>query len=740
MTNMSRRIVFLSSFLLLVVSLINAQPMQVDRITETITLDGYLTEAAWQSLQPLPLVMFTPTHRGLMTERTEIRVAYDDRFLYVGMHCYDSDSAGVQANSMARDGMSSSDDFCGILLDTFNDNENAVTFMTTPSGLREDRAVFNDGEPLFESYAFTTSWNTFWDVAVSRTKEGWFGEMRIPLSSLRFDVIDGDVVMGFMAWRWLARKNEVQSFPDLSPDWANATLKPSLAKKIILKGISRENLVYATPYVLGGVGTSYNLNENSTEYLRSKPTNRELGLDLKYGISSNLTLDLTLNTDFAQVEADDQLVNLTRFSLFFPEKRLFFQERASIFDVPMGGSVRLFHSRQIGLSEGGPVRIYGGARVVGRVGTWDLGFLDMQTAESADLPSENFGILRLRKRVLNQNSYVGTLLTSRIGNNGAFNYAYAFDGLIRAVGDDYVQFNWAQTFDSDLVKPRHRTGLNVARILLNWTKRISTGFGYEFDLSRSGQDFDPGIGFAPRVNYTRFGDRLFYGWLMGDSSPIYSQVITFRANAFLNNNSHSVESSEMGAEWSVNMKSGAFGQLSVKHFKESLTEFFELSNGVDIPAGIYSFYNVGLVYQTPWGQLLQSAINLDVGSFYDGNRISIGFAPYWSVSQYLEMTFNYQFNRLRFAQREQELDDHLGRIRMRATLSTEFTATTFVQYNSASNAVVMNFRLRYNPKEGTDLYIVYNETFNTNRYRELPHLPYNESRTILAKFSTTFLF
>ena len=172
---------------------------------------------------------------------------------------------------------------------------------------------------------------------------------------------------------------------------------------------------YITPYMLGGGERTFSLDETESAYSREDTPTFEAGLDIKYGPTSNLTLDLTLNTDFAQVEADNQQINLTRSSLFFPEKRMFFQERSSIVDFGFGEANRLFYSRRIGIHDGSPVRIYGGARLVGRVGGWDIGMLDMQAAPFEEVSSENFGVFRARRRVFNPYSYVGGIVTSRIG-------------------------------------------------------------------------------------------------------------------------------------------------------------------------------------------------------------------------------------------------------------------------------------------------------------------------------------
>ena len=339
---------------------------------------------------------------------------------------------------MKRDRSGLTNDQFGIILDTFNDKENGLYFFTTSTGVRLDAAISNDatGTP-----PFNISWNTFWDAAGTQNEDGWFAEMRIPFSSLRFQDRDGTVTLGLLAYRWIARKNEIAVFPAIPPKWGfHSLIKPSQAREVVLEGIRSTRPLYVTPYGLGGIGQSHVLDAEANGYERDDQPAADMGLDVKYGLASTLTLDVTVNTDFAQVEADDQQVNLTRFSLFFPEKRLFFQERASVFDFRTGESDNLFYSRRIGIADGEVVPVYGGARLIGRLGDWDLGLLNMQTRANAAARSENFGVLRLRRRILNENSYVGGIATTRLAAEG-HNVAYGLDGVLRLFGQDlpYLQ-------------------------------------------------------------------------------------------------------------------------------------------------------------------------------------------------------------------------------------------------------------------------------------------------------------
>ncbi len=709
----------------------------VSRIKGPVKLDGLSDEPAWEGIQPLPVVMHSPEFGIEPTEKTEFLVAYDDEYLYVAGRLFDREPEKILAYSKKRDSMSPTNDWFGLLIDSFNDKENALGFFTTPAGLRLDLTVYNDAQGELSAPPLNMSWNTFWDVAVKRNDDGWFVEMRIPFSSLRFQDKEGRVVMGLSAWRWIPHKNEVVIFPAISRKWGPmSTWKPSQAQEVVFEGVRGRKPLYVAPYVLGGYGQTSELNENETAFLRSDDPSFEAGLDIKYGITSNLTLDVTLNTDFAQVEADDEQINLTRFSLFFPEKRLFFQERSSIFDFNLGGPNRLFYSRSIGIHDEKPVRIYGGVRLVGRLGPWDLGFLSMQTAGVEDLPSENFTVLRVRRQVFNPYSYVGGIITSRLGTDGTFNTAYGLDGIIRLFGDDYLTFNWAQTFETE--EENNPASLDQAQIGINWEKRTMRGFGYNLDYSRSGSAFNPGMGFMMREDCTRFGNQVFYGWGQGKKSPFIQHQVNLSGSIFLQNEDGSVESADFGPGWSFEMKSGYFGGIAAKCYREDIEESFSLSDDVEVPIGKYTFYALEGMLGIPPGKRLRSELMFYAGSFYDGWRFSLTATPMWSISSFLELSGLYQLNLINFPERNLDLTAHIGRLRLLAMLSTKFSASAFIQYNSIDDVVIANIRVRFNPREGNDLYLVYNEGINANRFREIPHRPYYDNRTIMIKYTYTF--
>ena len=709
------------------------QPVPLPRLSGPIRLDGISDEPAWQAIEPLPLVMLEPTFGAEPSERTEIRVGYDDQYIYASLRGYDSDPSGVRANSLYRD-RSTGDDIFVVFLDTFNDNENGVSFTINPLGSRRDAAISNDAAGLG---GLNADFNTFWDSKTVINGEGWFAETRIPFSSLRFQDENGRVVMGLITFRMIARRNERDTFPALSPSTERAYIKPSLAQKVVLEGVYARKPLHLTPYVLGGLDRKFDDAGRLRE--RGDDSSRELGMDMKYGLTTNLTLDLTVNTDFAQVEADDQQVNLTRFSLFFPEKREFFQERAGIFEFDSGRDTRLFHSRRIGLTDRGEVvRILGGARVIGRIGSWDVGMLDMQTADHASLPSENFGVLRLRRQVLNPYSYAGGMVTSRIGTDGRYNAAYGLDGVLRLAGDDYLSVLWAQTADRDSAATDPSFGIRTGQFSAELERRRRNGLGFRSMLSWSGRGYDPGMGFSRRTDYTLNDHNVLYTWLAGPRSPFIWHTAAMEAEIYTRNRDGSVESAEIGPEWSFGGKSGNSARVEAKLIREDLLESFDLSERAVVPAGRYTFPALAASYRGSSSNLFRIDPEFTIGRFYDGWQTSIALSPTWIASRHVEIGGTYLHDVVRFPDREQSYDGQLFRLRVGTALNTQLSANSFIQFNSRSNAASANVRLRYNFREGNDLWIVFNEGLDTERYRVLSSLPLTQSRALMIKYTHTF--
>jgi hypothetical protein len=686
------------------------------------------------------MVQYEPNAGEPPTERTEIRLAYDDRYFYVSMRAFDLDPNGVRATSLYRDRISGSDHL-EVLLDTYNDNQTGYGFTTTPTGIRNDLEVANDaqGLALSSGSVFNRDFNTYWDAESTITDEGWFTEIRIPFSSLRFQDVDGRVIMGIIVQRKIARKNERLVYPAVPPVTNWAFLRASLAQKIVFEGIHSTKTLYVTPYLLGGLETTYPLNSQATAYEAEEDFKLDIGGDVKYSITNNLTADFTVNTDFAQAEADDQLVNLSRFSLFFPEKRQFFQERASVFDFRTGGLSRLFFSRRIGLTNTGEqVPIYGGIRLIGRMNTWDLGVLNMQTQSLDTIPTENFGVLRVRKRVFNQNSYIGGMFTSRLDGNGNSNLAYGLDGIVQVAGDDFLTMQWSQTFDS-----RYGDGathsFKSGRLALEMNRRRRQGFGYTLGTIFSGPNYLPGVGFVDRSDF-KFGTAALSRTWLNKAGPFIWHKIEPFGNAYLSNQGGDILSSEYGFEWSFSRRNLDGGGLLMKKAYENLQGVLALADGVTIPGGEYDFSRIQATYTMAVDRTVRTGLVLETGTFYDGWLHSLTLTPSWYFSRYIQLNLEYAYNYGTFPDRDSLLNFHIARVRLGTALNRKLSTNALLQYNGAQDLFSANIRFRYNWREGQDLWIVFNTGLNTDRFSFTPTLPRSDNRSVLLKYVHTFIF
>ena len=697
-----------------------------------IKLDGRVTETAWQSIATLPLTMHWPTFQGELTEETEIRIFYDDEYIYVSAICYDSEPDKIQEISYQRDSVSEQADAIALILDPYDDNENVVVFSVTATGARADFSLKNDAQG---DDTWNISWNSYWDAEVSRTENGWQAEMRIPFSSLRFQDRDGKVQMGVGAYRYIARKREMQVYPEIPPDWGFWSFaKPSMMQTTEFEGVVNNRPWYTSPYFLGGLGhhTEYD-DDNNPDKINDNDI--QVGLDIQHAFTDNLNADFTINTDFAQVEADDQAVNLSRFSLFFPEKRRFFLERASTFDFKSDGNNNLFYSRRIGINDGNLVPMLGGARLVGRVGDWDVGLINLQSRKVNSIAAENFGVLRLRRNVLNQRSYVGGMVTSRINNDGDENYAYGFDGIINIFGEDYLQINLAQSQDSN--DPTNLESIDRSRIFAQWENRQSKGFGYSFSYSNVGNDYNPGLGFERRFNFSQLSAGLGYLWFVPEASNLRTIEVGIEGLTSISNSTKKMETEELRTNLSLSWDRANNLGVAFERIVDRVPEAFDLSNEIEISANEYTNTAYSISYSTAQVGLILATFRAQYGKFYGGDLVNLSASPEVVVSKYLQLSGFYQYSNIDFPDLGKTFESHLARIKATVSINVKWSVSTIAQVNSLDEISAVNFRLRYNPVDGNDFYLVYNEVINNNPNSVSPNLPLSENRAIMVKYVHT---
>jgi Domain of unknown function (DUF5916) len=724
-----------------------SQPLSViQKMKEEPVMDGLPFEPAWDGITARSLFMLLPVSGGAPTQKSEAKIGYTDKYLYVAGYLYDDEPDKIRAKSKKRDEIGGNNDFFGIALDTYNDNENALSFYTTPAGLRLDAQIFNDGQATYPMMPMQTDWNTLWDVKTKIDDRGWFVEMQIPLSSLRYNNSHDKVVMGMNFYRYISRLAEADIYPKTSNEWGFWSFtKPSQFEDVEITGIRSTNPLYFSPYLLGGVERNTSLNEKETAYNASTKWEANAGMDMKAGLSKSLTLDLTVNTDFAQVEADDQQINLTRFSLFFPEKRQFFLERSSIFDFKFGNEGQLFYSRRIGLAEDQIVPIWGGGRLTGRAGLWDIGIMSLQTGSLKDdktgeelLPTINNSVARLRRKLpINSNSYAGGLFTSKVDIYGKYNLSYGVDGVFNIQGNDYLDIAIASTTESDLKKGTSFSDLS--ELYLQWERRTYKGLSFNLNLTKSGNSYNPALGFEYRKDFSRYEGMFSYGFIPGNKSKFLKQhQFTLDASSYTRNSDNVTETVEIKPYYTLSTKRDHNFGLGTTFSQENDIDSFSLSKDVYIPHGSYTSTDFWFFYQTPSVNLGYFNILLITGQYYDGWINSCRLVPSLTLGGSWIMDMTYEINDIQFKERNQHFLSHLFMFKVLYMFSTAISTSSFIQYNNQIDKVIWNFRFRFNPKEGNDLYLVYNDLLNTSRDEYVPALPASSQRTLLIKYTHTF--
>jgi hypothetical protein len=709
-----------------------APPPFLPRLSGPIVLDGNPDEPAWRAIEPYPVIVYEPAWGSPLQQETKIRVAYDDDYLYVGAELRDDRPDDVRAGSLYRDRYSG-DDTVGLVVDSFDDDRNALVFYTTPAGMRSDATVVDD----MASGETDTSWNGYWEAAARRTSHGWSAEMRIPFSTLGFQSSARGAVMGVSVYRWMARTGTRHVWPPVRPHWARAYAKPSKLADVRLDGVHSRRAVYVTPYTVAGVRarTGAGGDERVGRVL-------EAGVDLRANLLSNLTLDVTVNTDFAQVEADDERVNLTRFPLFFPEKRQFFLERADIFAFSWERENRLFHSRRIGLRAGQPLRIYGGTRLAGRAGSWDIGALDMKTAAPEEAGfGENVSVLRLRRRVPETGSSFGGMLASRLTEGRGYNLIAATDADIGVVGDEFLTLKAAFGASSGAAPeavsaPPNDSAAVGARGFLRWQRRSELGISYELSLAAIGNGFRSDLGFEERADVGFASGRANYLWL-ARTSALFSELWTeARGHAYRRNTDGRVDSSNLELSLNAETAEGHYLAIVGTRTTEDVTEPFDVA-ALRISPGSYAQDQLSLIASAADSLRWRPALTLTYGSFYGGTRLGALAALVVNPSGHFELGLDLETNDIRLRDGQHETTS-IARARVQLAFDIHASLMTLLQYNQADGTASISARARYNVRDGTDAWLVYDDQRSHATYGAPPSAT-TDSRALLLKLNYTFL-
>ncbi len=670
------------------------------RISEAITLDGRMTEAVWALAEPATdFIQIGPRSGARSFERTEVRFLYDDDNLYIGLYMFDSDPENLTVNDLRDDFGYLQSDAASIMIDSLHDQRSGFVFAFNPAGARRDLQVSNDNQS-------NSDWDGVWDVATMIDDRGWGAEVAIPFKTLRFSS-DRVQEWGLQIQRRIPRLNEESGWAPVPVRFRGIRISVS-GTLGGLEGLSPGRNAKVTPFATAGL-TQVRANDvMETTRSLGRLGDYDGGVDAKLGLTPSLTLDTTYRTDFAQVEVDEQQVNLSRFNLFFPEKREFFLENAGTFNFGPGGNLLPFFSRRIGLGEDGrPIPILGGARVSGQVDRYDVGFLAMKTEEAQSgggvVPSNNYIVGRLKRNLLDT-SWVGGLITSRTSAvGGDYNRVYGADAHFRFY--DRLEFD-AYLLGSDTPG---RAGRNQAR-------RFETAWRDD-ELRITGQynevqeNFNPEIGFVRRGNMAEYAGEFLWLPLL-DNDSVRNLTIGVRGNYIEGSTSGAIETRVHEAEAGVVFENSASLGFVVARTFDRLGEPTRI-RGIAIPPGDYEYQRYAASAQSNNARRLSGRVRYEWGDFWNGGIRSLRGTVTLRPNQHVNVDLIYDRSRVELTRRSSTSD--LAGARFLYAFTPRAFLNAFFQYNSAMDEFSSNirFNLKYRPL--SDIYIVYNDRRDTRR-------------------------
>ncbi len=705
------------------------------RISTPLQIDGQLDEAVYATVPSMSdFIQTEPAEGSPANEKTEVWVFFDDAHIYIVCRCWETHPERIVANEMRRDnfGIVRNDNFAWSF-DTFFDKRNGVLFEVNPIGGRVDGQITNESQ-------VNTDWNPVWDLATGRFAGGWVVEAAVPFKSLRYRPGQAQT-WGLQVRRRSRWRNEISYLTPIPAAFGGrGHFQVSLAATVAgLEAPPGSRNLEIKPYAISDLTSDLTATPAISNELGG-----DVGIDLKYGVTQSLTADVTVNTDFAQVEADEQQVNLTRFSLFFPEKREFFLENQGLFAFggagagPFGGGGAtpvLFYSRRIGLSEGREVPIQVGGRLTGRVGKFSIGMMSIQTGDEPVTAAQatNFLVMRLKRDVLRRSS-VGAIFTRRsVSTEGAgSNETYGIDGTFAFYDNLDINTYWATTSTRGLGGDdvSYRTQLNYA----------GDRYGLQLERLVVGTEFNPEVGFLRREDFERsFASFRF--------SPRPQGIAAIRKLSwegrfdYITDRVGVLETRQAQGRFGVEFESS--DQLTVEYTRsyEFLEQPFQIASDVTIPVGGYRFQDVLTSFEFGRQRRLSGTVSVQHGSFFSGDKTTVGFGlGGGTTSGRLELTPQFSMEpglSLNWIDLpEGQFTTKLVTVRTTYTFTPLMFVSALLQYNSSNDSVSANLRLRWEYQPGSELFVVYNEQRDTLT----PRFPELENRAFVIKINRLFRF
>lgn len=675
---------------------------RVHRTAEVIHVDARLAESVWRVADSIvEFQQREPLESAPASERTVVKIVRAGGQLFIAVRAYDREMAGVRGTQLRRDADLSSDDNITILIDSYRDRRGAFLFRTNPNGAMWDAQLTG-----FDNV--NENWNGIWDVVTARDSVSWIAEFAIPLTTLRFN--PSNDVIGLNVRRFIRRKNE----EDLWQSWGRSQGLQNLLYTADVPGfgdVAASRPVELRPYILGrAVAPSF---DAAGSRLVSGGSDGKAGLDAKVGVSPTLTADLTVNTDFAQVEADQQVINLTRFPTFFPEKREFFLESSGLFDIGTPGRVQLFYSRRIGLDTNGvPIPIFGGARMYGKRGPWNIGVLDARTGGSQN--ANNIAV-RVGHDVLDRSTIAAMFVDQTLAGRATSERGGGID------------LDFPLVVSSHNVEP-HFWLMGTRTLAARGTPfawRISTDYPNDlFDnfvsLYRIDDGFTPTIGFVRRTGIWETTGHVDYmprpgvlGIRRFDVTPIPSwDIIADRSTGDL---LKPATWQTADFEWHVlagDLQSGDHFEMNVQRDLDAPATSFDIFRAIAIPAGRYWWTNANVQYETSAGRPISVSAVVSAGQFYDGRSSTVELGVMMRGGGHLIAGANYVATSARLPAGSFTATRLTGH--MEYAFSTRAVFLGFAQYQNEERRADFNLRFHWIPKIGDDVYVVWNSGFTTD--------------------------
>ncbi len=693
------------------------------KLSQAPVLDGDVrNDIAWHGLTPATGFHQVRPFEGVpASQRTEVFVGFTDIALYIGVICYDDNPASVVVTDSRRDSSLDDSDSFRVILDVFHDQQNGFVFGTTPAAVEYDGQVTNEGSGGFGSGggAFNLNWDTTWSVKTQVGDFGWSAEMEIPFKSLRYSA-DEVQTWGVNFQRNIRLNNEVAYWAPLSRQ--HNLYRVSDAGTLAGLQPPQQRNLKITPYGLMQARRGGDI--QGTDY------DEEFGVDAKYSITPSLTLDLTYNTDFAQVEVDEIQVNLDRFSLFFPEKRPFFLENAGQFAVGTPREVELFFSRRIGVGIGGvQTPIDGGIRLSGKVGSsTNLGLLHMR-ADGVDgaVPQNDFTVARINQELPNRSS-LGAIYIQRQGDGAIigdddrdYNRTYAVDGQW-GIGEKITLRSYvAKTETPGMRDDDTAYRLQASYDTAEWTNAI----GY----TKVGGDFNPEVGFLRRSNYEKGEFRIFRRYRPDDLWGLYE----LRPHAVFNGYWDDTGFWESGFfhvdnhwEW----YNGIEIHTGMNFTHEGVTEAFEINPGTFVLPGEYDESETALVFQTDEGKAFSFSTNWRHGGFFGGDRDNLRTTLRFRFGERFTSELTWNYNNIDLPVENGDFEVNVGQLRLSYSFTPKILLQALVQYDDRSDLVATNLRFAWLQSANAGLYLVYNEVDD-----EMVRGPIKKRREFVLKYS-----